>query len=77
MFDTGAWFLILQTFQRLNSFFIFKNIKEKDDNEFNKNENQLVNSDLSIIINILEIYTLFNNYSYVKQKGFTSVFNIV
>ena len=39
MFDTGAWFLILQTFQRLNSFFIFKNIKEKDDNEFNKNEN--------------------------------------
>jgi len=39
MFDTGAWFLILQTFQRLNSFFIFKNIKEKDDQEFNKNEN--------------------------------------
>lgn len=66
MFDTGAWFLILQTFQRLNSFFIFKNIKEKDDNEFNKNENQLVNSDLSIIINILDS-TFSKSYDYNNE----------
>ena len=66
MFDTGAWFLILQTFHRLNSFFIFKNIKEKDDNEFNKNENQLVNSDLSIIINILDS-TFSKSYDYNNE----------
>ena len=66
MFDTGAWFLILQTFQRLNSFFIFKNINEKDDNEFNKNENQLVNSDLSIIINILDS-TFSKSYDYNNE----------
>lgn len=66
MFDTGAWFLILQTFQRLNSFFIFKNIKEKDDQEFNKNENQLVNSDLSIIINILDS-TFSKSYDYNNE----------
>ena len=66
MFDTGAWFLILQTFQRLNSFFIFKNIKEKDDQEFNKNENQLVNSDLSIIINILDS-TFSKSYDYKNE----------
>ena len=66
MFDTGAWFLILQTFQRLNSFFIFKNIKEKDDQEFNKNENQIVNSDLSIIINILDS-TFSKSYDYNNE----------